>query len=106
MTPRFVVIGAGVSGMSAALLLARHGYAVTLVEKFPLPAPTLRGFFRRGAYFDTGLHYLGAFGPGEILDTYFRALGLTGLERRPYAADGFDCIRYRSEEHTSELQSR
>lgn len=96
MTPRFVVIGAGVSGMSAALLLARHGYAVTLVEKFPLPAPTLRGFFRQGAYFDTGLHYLGAFGPGEILDTYFRALGLTGLERRPYAADGFDCIRYPS----------
>ena len=53
MTPRFVVIGAGVSGMSAALLLARHGYAVTLVEKFPLPAPTLRGFFRQGAYFET-----------------------------------------------------
>ena len=90
----FVIIGAGISGMTSALLLARHGHRVTLVEKFPKPAPTLRGFTRHGVSFDTGLHYLGSWGPGEILDTYFNYLGLTNLERAPYDAHGFDRMRF------------
>jgi len=97
MRQDFVIIGAGVSGMTAAALLARHGYKVTLVEKYHLPAPTLRGFFRQGVYFDTGLHYTGSFAPGEILDVYFRFLGLAGIVREPYDPQCFDRLRYPGE---------
>lgn len=90
----FTIIGAGVSGMTAALLLARHGRKVALIEKSNLPAPTIRGFFRQGVYFDTGLHYTGSFAPGEMLDVYFRALGLEGIERQPFNPDCFDLLRY------------
>lgn len=89
-----VVIGAGISGMTTALLLARHGLSVALVEKFRKPAPTLRGFTRQGVYFDTGLHYLGCAGSGEILDRYFRSLGLQNLSYESYDQQGFDRMRF------------
>ncbi|MFA7164380.1 MAG: NAD(P)/FAD-dependent oxidoreductase [Desulfoplanes sp.] len=103
MQKDFVVIGAGISGMTTALLLARHGYSVALVEKFHKPAPTLQGFTRQGVYFDTGLHYLGCAGPGEILDRYFRSLGIENLPYESYDPKGFDRIRFVDENHEFDL---
>ena len=36
---RIVVLGAGICGLFAGLLLARDGHEVTLVERDPAPAP-------------------------------------------------------------------
>ncbi|SFL84683.1 all-trans-retinol 13,14-reductase [Desulfomicrobium norvegicum] len=94
MRQDFVIIGSGISGMTAALLLARQGYKVTLVEKFQSASPTVRGFSRQGVYFDTGLHYTGSFAPGEILDVYFKYLGLKGIVRAPFDPHCFDRLRY------------
>lgn len=69
-----VVIGGGVSGIVAALLLRRNGRSVTLLEKGPRLAPTLRGFYRKGLYFDTGLHLSGGLGTGGPLCAFFRLL--------------------------------
>lgn len=79
-----VVIGGGISGMSAAILLARQGLAVTLVEKAPRLAPLVRGFSRQGLHFDTGFHHTGYLGPGEILDRAFRLMGMTELASFPF----------------------
>lgn len=97
MDRRAIVIGAGVAGMTAALILARHGHQATLIEAFPRIAPTLRGFHRNGVYFDTGLHYAGSLAPGAILDRYFRWLELPGVTPVPYDPAGFDLIRYPSD---------
>jgi len=89
-----VVIGGGISGMSAAILLARHGERVALVETSPRLAPVVRGFSRDGLYFDTGFHYAGGLGDGEILDLFFRHLGVAGgIVKEAYAPDGFDLYR-------------
>jgi len=94
------VIGAGVSGLAAALVLARHGRSVVLVEAGPRLAPVLRGFKRKGVYFDTGFHYAGCLSPHQTLGVYFRALGLSGqIELSPpltsltdtYRHEGFHC---------------
>ena len=90
----FVVVGAGVSGMTSALLLARNGFSVALVEKAGHTAPLLRGFSRKGVHFDTGFHYTGGMGKGEPLDVFFRYLGLSDrLSGFPFDASGFDTIR-------------
>jgi all-trans-retinol 13,14-reductase len=102
MRQDFVIIGSGISGMTSALLLARHGFKVTLVEKFRFASPTMRGFSRQGIYFDTGLHYTGSFAPGEILDVYFRYLGLEGITRTPFDPHCFDRLRY--PDHDAEFQ--
>lgn len=90
----FVVVGAGVSGLTTALILARHGYSVALVEKSGHTAPLLRGFSRRGVQFDTGFHYTGGIGKGEPLDVFFRYLGISDrLSCFPFDARGFDTFR-------------
>jgi len=88
------VIGGGVSGMTAALIMAGSGYRTALVEAAPKTAPTIRGFRRRGLFFDTGFHYTGGLNQGEPLDIFFRFLGLAGkIEKCPLNEDGFDTFR-------------
>jgi all-trans-retinol 13,14-reductase len=90
----YVVIGAGVSGMSTAIILAKSGFDVALVEKSRKTAPLIRGFTRNGIYFDTGFHYTGSYAKDEILDVFFRYLGLADqLQRVPYDPEGFDIFR-------------
>ncbi len=95
MRADFTVIGSGMSGLTAALVLARHGRSVILVERHRKPAPIMRGFKRQDIYFDTGFHYAGSLGDGEILDRYFRYLGLAPYLRKiPLNPEAFDVLRY------------
>ena len=65
-----LVIGSGVSGLTMALLLARAGKNVTLVEKQREIGGYLRRFIREGMYYDTGFHFSGGFGDafGQMLE--------------------------------------
>jgi all-trans-retinol 13,14-reductase len=90
----YVVIGGGVSGMTTALILAKQGCRVALVERSKKIAPTIRGFTRGGLLFDTGFHYSGGLETGGPLDIFFRYLGLSdGIEIYPFKDDGFDSLR-------------
>jgi all-trans-retinol 13,14-reductase len=71
-----IVIGAGVSGLTTAILLAQDGRKVALLEKSQAIAPTIRGFFRGNIYFDTGFHYAGMLGPDEPLARLCERLGI------------------------------
>lgn len=71
-----VVVGGGIAGMSAAILLAQQGRRVTLVEKSPRPGPLLRGFSRGGLHFETGFHFAGGLEKGGALRNWIRTLGL------------------------------
>ncbi len=79
-----VVIGSGIGGLSMAILLARCGYPVTVVEKNRRPGGLMGGYYRRGIPCDVGVHYIGALDEGQILRRLFDHLGVTGalsLER-------------------------
>ena len=90
----YVIIGGGVSGMTSALILAKQGFSVSLVEKSGQLAPTIRGFTRKGLFFDTGFHYTGGLGTGEPVDLFFRYLGLSdGLQKVKFREDAFDTFR-------------
>ena len=56
-----LVIGSGITGLTSALLLAKKGRQVTLVEKLPHIGGLLNRFTRKGCRFDTGLHFTGGF---------------------------------------------
>ncbi|MEI8079234.1 MAG: FAD-dependent oxidoreductase, partial [bacterium] len=87
----YAVIGAGAAGMSAALVLAKLGATVVLIEKSPQLAPLLRGFSRHGVYFDTGFHSTGGWADGGPLQVLLRYLGIADqLQLAPYRADEFD----------------
>lgn len=98
MSYDFLVIGAGISGLTSAIALAGNGFKVALLEKGPRSAPLLRGFSRQGIQFDTGFHYTGGLGKGGALETFFRYLGLSGaLDSFPFQEEGFDVFSCRSE---------
>ena len=92
-----IIIGSGLSGLTCALLLARSGRKVMVVEQHASPAPVVSGFRRSGIYFDSGFHYAGGAGEGGPLQVFLRHLELDKqLTLFPYAGDGFDRLHLSS----------
>jgi all-trans-retinol 13,14-reductase len=91
----YIVIGSGISGLVSAIILSKNGYNVALIEKSQRIAPLLRGFHRKGIFFDTGFHHAGSFGKGEIGDIFFRYLGFSdNLKKIPCNPECFDIVRF------------
>ena len=73
---QIVVIGAGLTGLSAAILCAKLKQQVTLIEAKDHLAPLISGFWRNNLYFDTGFHAAGGLEEGGLLNLWLKALGL------------------------------
>ncbi len=71
-----IVVGAGASGLAAALLLGLNGRSVLLLEKAPHLGGSLSRFTLKGIPFDTGFHFTGGFSEGGLLDDMLSVLGL------------------------------
>ena len=71
-----LVVGAGVSGLTAALLLGLNGRRVLLIEKSPQIGGSLARFEIDSVPFDTGFHFTGGFSKGGLLDDMLTVLGL------------------------------
>ena len=89
-----VIIGSGISGLTAALLLRRHGYEVLVVEQQTQAGGALHRFKRQGVSFDVGFHYTGGLGEGEILRTLWRYCGIEShIQAIAFPDYAADCIR-------------
>jgi all-trans-retinol 13,14-reductase len=90
-TRHAVVVGGGCSGLVSALLLAKAGVRVTLLERADEVAPLLRRRTLEGFEFAHGFQYLGGYLPGGGLDELFARLGIRGeVPLRPVGAHGLD----------------
>lgn len=82
---RCVVIGSGCAGLTCAIIMAKNGYDVTVVEKSVRKAPLLQGFERKGFYFDTGVHCLSGLDAGGPLRSLLEYLNIhTPLSYKPF----------------------
>lgn len=59
-----IIIGSGIGGLECGVILARHGFDVTVLEQERQIGGNLQTFTRRGSdgkvhSFDTGFHYVG-----------------------------------------------
>lgn len=89
-----VVIGSGISGLTAALLLARCGREVTIVEAKRRPGGALRRFTRAGIPFDVGFHYSSGLGQGQFLRALWDCLGVSAtIPTTPLHPEGYDLLR-------------
>src|SRR5512137_2844371 len=66
-----LVIGSGIGGLSAGIVLARLGFDVTVLEKNGQPGGLMRSYVRQG------VHCLGALDEGQVLRRCFDYLGIT-----------------------------
>lgn len=102
-----IVIGAGVSGLTAAILLAQNDRKVAIIEKSNKIAPTIRGFVRDGIYFDTGFHYASMLGPGEPFTRLCERLGIMSqIEVREHGKAAGDCLYSITSEFKFEFKSK
>ncbi|MEZ4239211.1 MAG: FAD-dependent oxidoreductase [Myxococcota bacterium] len=99
MSGRAVVVGAGMGGLTAAVLLQQRGWQVTVLEQHTRPGGLLHRFFRGAVPYDTGFHYCGSVDRGQPLGQALRHLGVfDDLTFRPLDPDGFDRLRFPGEE--------
>ena len=71
---RTLVVGSGAGGLTLALLLAKAGRSVTMIENQPTIGGYLRRFVRNGSRWDTGYHFSGGF--QDVLKQFFQILGI------------------------------
>ena len=70
-----VLVGSGISSLTAATILAKRGMSVCVLEQYKKPGGYLHSFKRFNHLFDTGAHYVGAMEPGEPFHTILSYLG-------------------------------
>jgi all-trans-retinol 13,14-reductase len=97
-----IIVGSGISGLSAAIVLAKHGRRPLVLEAHNVPGGCMQMFQRRGpggqvCRFDTGVHYVGSLYPGQIMWRLFRYLGIEA-PAVPMDRECFDRISFPSRE--------
>ena len=90
-----VIIGSGLGGLVSAVILAKEGYSVCVLEKNNQFGGNLQTFVRDKTIFDTGIHYIGGLAEGENLHSYFKYLGIIdGLKLQRLDKDSYDKITF------------
>ena len=72
---KVVIIGAGVSGLSAGIYAARSGFDVTILEQHNIPGGLSTSWSRKGYYFEGGMHWLTGSSPKMPLNKIWRETG-------------------------------
>ena len=90
-----VIVGSGLGGLASAVILAKEGYSVCVLEKNQQYGGNLQTFVRDKSIFDTGVHYVGGLSEGQNLYQYFNYLGIMkGLALKKMDDDCFDAITF------------
>jgi all-trans-retinol 13,14-reductase len=64
-----IILGSGISSLTAAAVLSKKGVRVQVLEAHPKPGGYMHCFSRFGKRFDTGAHYVGSLAPGQSFHT-------------------------------------
>jgi len=95
-----VIIGSGPGGLTSGLILANAGYKVLILEKHYIVGGGLHNFRRKGVNFDTGIHYVGSLGEGQVLNQLYKYFGiLDDLHLQKLDDDCFDLISFGGKEY-------
>lgn len=78
MTKKIVIIGAGISGLASAALLAKDGYDVTLLEKHKDVGGRAGSWEKDGFRFDTGPSW---YLMPEVFDHFYKLMGTSSEEQ-------------------------
>ncbi|WP_104734949.1 phytoene desaturase family protein [Hanstruepera ponticola] len=94
-----VIVGSGLGGLVSAIILAKEGYSVCVLEKNQQFGGNLQTFVRNKTIFDTGVHYIGGLSEGQNLYQYFKYLDiLKGLNLKKLDENGFDIITFEGDD--------
>lgn len=94
-----LIVGSGLGGLASAVILAKEGYSVCVLEKNNQFGGNLQTFVRDKTIFDTGVHYIGGLDKGQNLYRYFDYLGiLPEIKLSRMDLDAYDYISFGDDE--------
>lgn len=75
---KVVIIGGGIAGMTAGVLLQKAGFQTEIYEKNALPGGQCTGWKREGYMIDNCIHWLTGTRPGSALHELWKEIGALG----------------------------
>lgn len=79
----FIVIGAGMGGLSVANFLAKYNKKVLVLEKHNIPGGLVTSFKRKGVHFDLGIHGLYELKEGQSIPQFLEFWNAPQVEVEP-----------------------
>ena len=73
----FIIIGAGMGGLSAGNFLAKYKNKVLILEKHTIPGGLITSFKRKGVQFDLGIESLYELKEGQVIPQFLEFWGTT-----------------------------
>ena len=101
MKQSVIIIGGGIGGLFCGAILSREGYDVKIFEQHYKIGGGLHHFKREGVEFETGMHVVGTFQEGGVLNKICSYLGIMDkLSIRPADDDCFELFQIGSDNKT------
>lgn len=75
---KVVIVGGGIAGMTAGVLLQKAGFDTEIYEKNALPGGHCTGWKREGYFIDNCIHWLTGTRPGSALHELWKEIGALG----------------------------
>ena len=93
MKQSVTIVGGGLGGLFCGAILSKDGLQVRVLERHCVAGGGLHTFRRNGIEFETGLHYVGGFKEGDILNKICSYLGIMDkLSFKDMSEDCFDTV--------------
>lgn len=79
----YIIIGAGMGGLSVANFLAKYNKKVLVLEKHNIPGGLVTSFSRKGVHFDLGIHGLYELNQGQTIPQFMQFWDAPQVEAQP-----------------------
>lgn len=90
---KLIIVGAGVSGLSAGVYAARNGFDVTIFEKHIIPGGLSTSWKRKGYLFEGGMHWLTGSSEKLFLNKVWREVGALKENNPVFYRDPFYVLK-------------
>ncbi len=95
---KVVIVGSGISGLTAALYMLQDGHRVSVLEQYATPGGVTAAIRKDGFTWEQGQMLVEGFGPGEVVGTVLSELGVfdqieTVRDDRAYSFPDFEICR-------------
>ena len=94
---KVIIVGAGISGLTAGIYARQSGFDVTIYESHTIPGGASTSWKRKGYLFEGGMHWLTGSSPKTPLNKVWREVGALNDDVRIINRDPFYTFEYKGQ---------